>query len=197
MKGFSILIVGITSVFAAGASVHDSAPQRSGIYLSAADYQESRLTEEGDCGSKTHRLELHDVLNKSYIHVAHGTEKRRYEKDDLFGFRACDGHDYRFGSNLEYQIVEAKDLYVYLREGYESVGKSRRIVYAYYFSVGPTGRILQLTLQNLKEALPENHVFHDSLDQAFGTGQDLAEYDEYHGMFKVNRLLIAAREPRP
>ena len=41
MKGFSMLIVGVVSVFAAGASVHGSAPQRSEIYLSAADYQES------------------------------------------------------------------------------------------------------------------------------------------------------------
>ena len=196
MKGFSILIVGAASVFANGASVHGSG-RHSGIYLSAADYQERRLTAEGDCGSKTHRLELHDVLNKSYVHVTHGIEKSRYEKTDLFGFRACDGHDYRFASNLEYQIVEAKDLYVYLREGYESVGKSRHIVYVYYFSVGPTGRVLQLTLQNLKETLPDNHAFHDSLDQAFGAGQNLAEYDAYHGMFKVNRLLIAAREPRP
>lgn len=197
MRGFSILIVGVASVFANGASVDGSALKHSGIYLSAADYQESRLTAEGDCASKTHRLELHDVLNKSYVHVTHGTEKSRYEKTDLFGFRACDGHDYRFASNLEYQIVEAKDLYVYMREGYESVGKSRHIVYAYYFSVGPTGRVLQLTLQNLKETFPDNHAFHESLDQAFGAGQNLAEYDEYHGMFKINRLLTAAREPGP
>lgn len=197
MKGFFILIVGVASVFANGASVHGSAPRHSGIYLSAADYQESRLTAEGDCGSKRHRLELHDVLNKSFIHVTHGTEKRRYEKDDLFGFRACDGHDYRFASNLEYQILEAKDLYIYVRESYVSVGKSRHIVNLYYFSVGPAGRVLDLTLQNLKEAFPENHAFHDNLDQAFGARQNLAEYDQYHGMFKVNRLLIAAREPRP
>lgn len=197
MKEFSILIVGMVSAFAAGASVHGSAPQRSGIYLSAADYQESRVTAEGDCGSKAHRLELHDVLNKSYIHVTHGTEKHRYEKNDVFGFRACDGHDYRFASNLEYQILEAKELYVYMRESYVSVRRSRHIVKIYYFSVGPTGRILQLTVQNLKEAIPDNHLFHDSLDQAFGTGQSLAEYDEYHGMFKVNGLLTAAREPRP
>jgi hypothetical protein len=197
MKELLILIVGMAFVFATEASVHGSAPHRSGIYLSAIDYQESRLTAEGDCGAKAHSLEVHDVLNKSYIHMTHGTEKSRYEKNDLFGFRACDGHDYRFASNLEYQIVEAKDLYVYLREGYESVGKSRRIVYVYYFSVGPTGRILQLTLQNLKEALPENHVFHDSLDQAFGNGQNVAEYDERHGIFKVNHLLISASAPRP
>jgi hypothetical protein len=28
----------------------------------------------------------------------------------------------------------------------------------------------------------------------FAAGQDLAAYDEFHKMFKVNRLLIASRE---
>jgi hypothetical protein len=54
-----------------------------------------------------------------------------------------------------------------------------------------------LTLDNLKQALPDNHRFHDSLDMTFGAGQSLAEYDEFHKMFKVNRLLIASREQQP
>jgi hypothetical protein len=28
----------------------------------------------------------------------------------------------------------------------------------------------------------------------FGAGQDLAQYDDFHKMFKVNRLLVASRE---
>jgi len=44
-------------------------PETSGVYLTAADYQDGRLAFEGDCGSKTHKLALHDVLNKSYIDV--------------------------------------------------------------------------------------------------------------------------------
>lgn len=192
-----VLIVALTAVFAAGGSADRSAPRRSGVYLSAADYKDRRLTAEGDCGSRTHRLELHDVLNKPYIHVTHGTEKRRYEKSSLFGFRACDGNDYRFVGNQEYQILEARELYIYLHERYVTVGKSRHIERDYYFSVGPDGEVLRLTLENLKEAFPGNHVFRDSLDQAFGTRQDPAQYDEFHKMFKVNRLLIASETSKP
>ena len=54
-----------------------------------------------------------------------------------------------------------------------------------------------MTLDNLKQALPDNHRFHDSLDMTFGAGQDLAQYDDFHKMFKVNRLLIASREQQP
>ena len=156
----------------------------------AEDYKDRRLTAEGDCGSKAHKIELHDLLDKAYIHVTHGAEKVRYEKSDVFGFRACDGRDYRFGSNLEYQILEARELYIYLRE--QQVGRNRHIVRTYYFSVGSDGRVLQLTIKKLKAAFPENHVLHDRLDQAFGRRQDIAQYDGDHKMFKVNWLLIAA-----
>jgi hypothetical protein len=166
-------------------------PKTSGVYVSADDYKNSRLSFEGTCSSKAHKLELHDVLNKSYIDVTHGTEKRRYAKSDLFGFRACDGTDYRFASKLEYRILEAKEFYIYAREVSVSRGKGFHTNLEYYFSAGPEGQILALTLENLKQAFPDNHRFHDSLDATFGAGQKLAEYDEFHKMFKVNRLLIA------
>ena len=169
--------------------------ETSGIYLTAADYRDGRLALEGDCGSKTHKLSLHDVLNKPYVDVTHESEKRRYPKSDLFGFRACDGRDYRFASNLQYQILESRELYIYARGIPVNYGKGYRTIQEYYFSVGPEGHILALTLENLKQALPNNHRFHDSLDATFGPGREPWEYGEFHRMFKVNRLLIASREP--
>ena len=169
--------------------------ETSGIYLTAADYRDGRLALEGDCGSKTHKLSLHDVLNKPYVDVTHESEKRRYPKSDLFGFRACDGRDYRFASNLQYQILESRELYIYSRAIPVNYGKGYRTIQEYYFSVGPEGQILALTLENLKQALPNNHKFHDSLDATFGPEREPWEYDEFHKMFKVNRLLIASQEP--
>ena len=163
--------------------------ETSGIYLTAADYRDGRLALEGDCGSKTHKLSLHDVLNKPYVDVTHESEKRRYPKSDLFGFRACDGRDYRFASNLQYQILESRELYIYARGIPVNYGKGYRTIQEYYFSVGPEGYILALTLENLKQALPNNHRFHDSLDATFGPGREPWEYGEFHRMFKVNRLL--------
>ena len=164
-------------------------PETSGVYLTAADYQDGRLAFEGDCGSKTHKLSLHDVLNKPYVDVTHESEKRRYPKSDLFGFRACDGRDYRFASNRQYQILESRELYIYSRAIPVNYGKGYRTIQEYYFSVGPEGHILALTLENLKQALPNNHRFHDSLDATFGPGREPWEYGEFHRMFKVNRLL--------
>jgi hypothetical protein len=175
--------------------IQAATPKISGVYLTAADYKDGKLSFEGDCRSKTHRLELHDVLNKSYIDVTHESEKRRYQKSDLFGFRACDGRDYRFSSKLEYQILESKDLYIYAHEEQVTYGKGmRQTMGRYHFSVGADGPILSMTLQNLKQAFPDNHRFHDLLDANVGAGQKIEEYDDFHKMFKVNRLLIASRE---
>ena len=190
----AFLVVLTASVFSPSTSAL-ATPRTSGIYLTAADYKDGRLAFEGDCGSKTHKLSLHDVLNKPYVDVTHESEKRRYPKSDLFGFRACDGRDYRFASNLEYQILESRELFIYARGIPVNYGKGYRTIQEYYFSVGPDGDVLPLTLENLKQALPNNHRFHDSLDATFGPGREPWEYDEFHKMFKVNRLLIASREP--
>jgi hypothetical protein len=167
---------------------------RSGIYPTAADYKAGRLAFEGDCGSNTHKLELHDVLNKPYIDVTHDSEKRRLQKSELFGFRACDGRDYRFVAAREYRILEARELYIYVHDTRVPAGKASRTVPVYSFSVGPDGPVLPLTLEDLKRAFPENHRFHDSLDMTFEGGRGLEQYDDFHKMYKVNRLLIASRE---
>ena len=181
------------SMFAGGALATAQTSRTSGVYVTAGDYQNGKLGLEGDCGSKAHKLKIHDVVNKPYIDVTHESEKRRYSKDELFGFRACDGREYRFGSKLEYQILETKKLYIYARDFWVNQGRTNRTVREYYFSVGASGPIQELTMENLKKAFPENHRFHDWLDATFGGGQDPTAYDEFHKMFKVNRLLIASR----
>ena len=169
----------------------------SGIYLTATDYQKGQLSSEGDCHSKAHKLELHNVLNKPYIDVSHSPDGHRYAKSEIFGFRSCDGIDYRFFGTKEYQILEAKHLYIYSIQAPARLGKDTarglNKVSTYYFSAGADGQVFSLTVNNLKQAVPKNHRFHDSLDQAFALG-DVEQYDDFHKMFKVNRLLIASEE---
>jgi hypothetical protein len=106
MKTYFSPVAALAVLLFSSAVTAQVAPSKtSGMYLTGNDYKNGRLSFEGDCGSKTHKLELHDVLHKPYIHVTHGTEKHRYAKSELFGFRACDGRNYRFASNLEYQIL--------------------------------------------------------------------------------------------
>lgn len=189
----AILLLNIVTAPASNAADRSS----SGIYVTASNYQNGILTAEGRCDSKGHELELHDVLNKTYIHVTHGSATRRYEKTEIFGFRSCKGLDYRFVDNHEYQILEAKGLYIYLIKVRMPNAPGARAMWLkseYHFSVGSEGPVRLLTLDNLKHAFPDNRRFHDSLEQTFGSGRRLAQYDDLHRMFRVNWLLVASSE---
>jgi hypothetical protein len=105
--------------------------------------------------------------------------------------RAADERPYRLVGNDKYQIVEARNLYIYTLDVIVRKGASEK---TYFFSVGPNGDAQPLTILNLKKAFPENHAFHDLLDMSFKHDSDLTKYDDFHKMFKVNRLLLASTE---
>ena len=186
----------VVAAVLAGSLATVEAKGATGVYLTAEDYKNGRLASQSDCDSPGHKVELHDILHKPFIHVTHGGQTRRYEKNQVFGFRSCGGQDYRFVDNDEYQILESRDVSIYARDvpaqNPKDTSRGLPTSRVYFFSVPAGGQVLPLTLQNLKQAFPNNHVFHDALDAAFHTDDELAQYDTFHKMFKVNRLLIAS-----
>lgn len=61
----------------------------------------------------------------------------------------------------------------------------------YLFTSGSTNELQPLTKMNLKKAFPDNHPFHDAIDANFREDKELINYDDFHKMYKVNRLLMA------
>jgi hypothetical protein len=104
---------------------------------------------------------------------------------------AADARNYRLVGNDRYQLLEAKGVYIYSLDVLVRKGASEK---TYFFSIGPNGDVMPLTILNLKKAFPDNHAFHDLLDMTFKHDSDLTKYDEFHKMFKVNRLLEASSE---
>src|SRR5262245_44178324 len=104
---------------------------------------------------------------------------------------AADARNFRVVGNDRYQIIEAKAVYIYSLDVLVRKGAGEK---AYFFSVGPKGDVLPLTILNLKKAFPDNHTFHDLLDMTFKHDSDLTKYNEFHKMYKVNRLLEASSE---
>jgi hypothetical protein len=102
---------------------------------------------------------------------------------------AADGRNYRAVGTQRYEILEARTLYIYSADVLVRKGTTDK---EYFFSVGPNGEILPLTILNLKKAFPDNHIFHDNLDMVFKNDSQLTKYDGFHKMFKVNRVLIAS-----
>ena len=104
---------------------------------------------------------------------------------------AADQKNYRYVDNHRYLIVGEGPLYIYTTDTLVRKGAVEK---NYFFSVGPNGDIKPLTILNVKKAFPDNHKFHDLLDMSFKSDWGLTTYDDFHKMFKVNRLLIASGE---
>jgi hypothetical protein len=104
---------------------------------------------------------------------------------------AADQRSFRVVGNQQYQILEAKGLFIYSADVLVRKGTTDK---AYFFSVGPNAEVLPLTIVNLKKAFPDNHRFHDNLDLMFRDDSQLTKYDNFHKMFKVNRLLNASEQ---
>jgi len=166
-----------------------AAETTSGIYLTADDFKNGKVAFEGWDSDSSHKLQLHDVLDKSYIHVKHENETKKYEKSAVYGFRDSDGVSYRFVGNKEYKILEGKTLSIYSVDS-QVPARNRGSGSVYYFSVGAAGKVTPLTVADLKKALPNDHKFHDSLDATFKSNSELNQYDDLHKMYKVNVLLV-------
>ena len=104
---------------------------------------------------------------------------------------AADKPNFRTIGNDRYQIVDRNTVYIYTLDIHVRKGALEK---NYFFSVGPDGDVQPLTVLNLKKAFPGNHTFHDYLDMSFKHDSDLTAYDDFHNVFKVNRLLAASTE---
>jgi hypothetical protein len=167
-----------------------SPPTGSGVYRSAADYKNGKLSLAVDCKTETHKIKLHSFTNKDYIDVIHQEKKHTMKKSEIYGLRDCDGKDWRFSGNKEYQILENEPLLIYQRAEMplDPQKKGAGTIARYFFSLGVDGAVQTLTLQNLKKATANNHAFHDQLDAQFKSDQQLAAYDSFHKQYKVNHL---------
>ena len=170
-----------------------TAPLGSGLYRSAADFLGHRLTLAVDCKTETHKLRFHEFSGKPYLTVIHGGKPYQVAKDSLFGFRDCEGHDYRFASdNQHYGILNPGEELLLYQEEVPVAGKYP-IQPKRFFSPTADAPMQPLALLAVKKAFPDNHRFHDLLDAQFQTGGELTAYDTMHRMTKINWLLRQSR----
>ncbi|MEO7489428.1 MAG: hypothetical protein ABIU77_20100 [Ferruginibacter sp.] len=58
----------------------------------------------------------------------------------------------------------------------------------YFFATKSSDALQELTKENLKKAFPDNHAFHDALDENFKEDKDLIKYDSFHKMYKISHI---------
>ena len=176
-------IFSITTLFASA--------QNSGVYLSASDFASGKLTYEINCSTEKHKIKLNELLNQDYITVIHDKQSHKLQKKEIFGYKDCDNLVYRFAGNTHYVILNPTENILLYKHTIDA-SKNQKAEVHYYFSVSGAGEVQTLTLMNLKKAFPDNHKLHDALDAEFKSDDQLAQYDSFHKMYKVNRLYTAS-----
>ncbi|HXP49207.1 MAG TPA: hypothetical protein VN922_04590 [Bacteroidia bacterium] len=160
----------------------------SGIYKTAQDFKDERLSYMINCDSSSGKIKFHHFFSGKYVDVIQAGKKHRLSKDSIFGYRNCKGKDYRFyGDNSnDYQVEEVKGVIIYsaLVNDPAYTGKGIKLVTAYFFSKTFNTNILPLTVANLKQAFPGDIRFSNMSDK------DISAYDDIHKMYKINYLLM-------
>lgn len=162
---------------------------KSGIYLSATDYKNKQLHLAGG-QSTNNKLRLNDFFGGRTLRISHNGENHEFSKDSIYGYRDKEGNDYRFykSYSTKYKILESGGIVIYKAEqpGNKQTGFKPSV--SYYFSDGVEGEVYSLSLDNLKRTFKDQPAF-DIIDTNFQTDSDLIKYDNYHHMFRINRLL--------
>ncbi len=163
----------------------------SGIYKTALDFQQRKLSYAINCKVEKHKINANVLFKGAKVKVKHRGTTYTFRKSEVFGYRACDGQQYRFVDNTEYSIlnpVESLLLYFYQHPAH-SAKDINQYPPMYFFSKEATSSLQQLTKANLKAAFPDDHKFHDALDTNFKNDKELYAYDSFHKMYKLNWLL--------
>ncbi|MEQ9469000.1 MAG: nuclear transport factor 2 family protein [Ekhidna sp.] len=168
---------------------------RSGIYLNVQAYENDQLTYEIDCSSEKHKIKPNTHKKRGSFRVVHNKQKIDLNKEEVYGYRDCKGRDFRFENNVSYEIIFIGHLILYsnyVDDGLDENGNMRRKK-VYFFSKLLSSDIIPLSVENLKNAYPNNHKFHDLIDTNFSSGS-ITAYDDFHDTYKVNRYLALSRE---
>lgn len=188
MKTIQTLLCTLLIVITAGRITAQA--QSAGIYETLDDFLQHKVTYPVDCGSQKDRIKLNDLFGSSTGYVVTKGEKHSFNKEKVYGYYNCTNENYRFWNNSAYRIMDTTGLYIYYQ--YKPIqqpgGKGWLKTDCYFFSVSGTGPIQPLTISNVKKAFPGNHSFHYALDASFRSDKELAAYDGYQKIYKIEYL---------
>jgi hypothetical protein len=163
-----------------------------GVFMTAKDYTESKLSYSMNCNSSSGKIKTGRLFSQKYIEVISGRNKIKLKKDSVFGYR-LHKQDFRINQRDQsgYRILENKNIVIYVTDVRQasSTEKTYILVPAYFFSNTISSEILPLTINNLKRAFQGNLKFHDILDSEFENDNSISVFDQVHNMYKINYLL--------
>lgn len=162
---------------------------QSGVYMTFSDYQNNKLLYENDCKKEKHSIKLNDFFDKSYITVKHEDKRINLQKDSIYGILNCDEPLIRIQGKEYFSLGEKGSVWIFYKEVNVPEGKTPDLEKQYYFSIKGDGKIIPLTINNIKCAFPDNQILPDLVDAQMKSENDIWAYDSFHKMFKINYLI--------
>ena len=83
---------------------------RYGIYTSAADFMQNKLSYGFDSANHNNRLILYSTFNSSKVQIISNGERKSFLKKDIYGYRD-NGMDYRVFDGEDFLIVDTADFF--------------------------------------------------------------------------------------
>ncbi len=124
-----------------------------GIYLSAADYINNKVSFETSLDNKT-KIKLNTFVNKPYITIINNGKETRLSKDSIFGYSDSKQINFRYNKEDKrfYKIIENKVKVVYSTAVpvLTPKGNALQLTTRYYYSNTLTSAILPLTNNSKK-----------------------------------------------
>lgn len=165
----------------------------SGIYKTAGDFQQKKLSYAINYKTEKHTISDDMFFDEKDVKVKHAGVKYTLQKSNTYGYRNMQGEDFRFMDDKAYKILNPNyvvPIYTYLPPNNPGKGANRnKNLQQYYFSLNATSPLQELTKANLKAAYPSNHKLHDALDAQFKDDTGLYAYDNFHKMYKLNWVI--------
>lgn len=168
----------------------------SGIYFTANDYLKHKLSFAINCKTEKHKIKSDMIFRSKEISIKHADSTYTYPKDSVYGIKYCDGSIVRIFNTSEYPLINPDEKVMIYKIVSGTGGKGSPIITRYYFSKDAKAKIQELTIYNVKAAFPDNHKFHDLIDMEFHSDDELAQYDNFHKIMKINRVLQNSLETK-
>lgn len=98
----------------------------------------------------------------------------------------------RFQNKAHFSLAEKGAIWIFYKEVNVTDGKVAKLQKQYYFSTKGDGKLIELTISNIKAAFPENTALHDMIDAQIKNEQDILSYDNFYKMFRINHMINSA-----
>jgi hypothetical protein len=168
-------------------SIANAQIECSGVYLTAHDFLAGKLIPATDGRPRSRSME-EQVFNSKYIFVNHGDYHYKMNVRDVYALESCEGKIVRVYNDAYYTILNPREKILLYVVVCNPVSKGDVMIRKYFFSKDAGSEILDLTLDNLKAAFPDNHNFLNVINTQFRNDSDLYTYDDVNKCYKVNRI---------